>query len=145
MLIGDAAACAADGAGWTVETSEGRVEAREAVVALGPWSRTCWRRSATACRSAVKRGYHMHYAAAAMPTLNRPVLDAEHGYVLAPMERGIRLTTGAEFAARDAPPTPVQLDARARRWRGELFPLGERAGRRALDGRAALHARHAAR
>ena len=26
------------------------------------------------------------------------------------MEQGIRLTTGAEFAARDAPPTPVQLE-----------------------------------
>jgi D-amino-acid dehydrogenase len=40
------------------------------------------------------------------------------------MEQGIRLTTGAEFAARTAPPTPVQFDrllpdARA------LFPLAE--------------------
>ena len=34
--------------------------------------------------------------------LSRPVLDAENGYVLAPMEQGIRLTTGVEFAARDA-------------------------------------------
>jgi D-amino-acid dehydrogenase len=40
------------------------------------------------------------------------------------MNRGIRLTTGAEFAHRDAPPTPVQVEQalpRARR----LFPLGE--------------------
>ena len=40
------------------------------------------------------------------------------------MEQGIRLTTGAEFAARDDAPTPVQFDrvmpaARA------LFPLGD--------------------
>ena len=35
--------------------------------------------------------------------LNHPVLDTERGYFLAPMQRGIRLTTGAEFADRDAP------------------------------------------
>ena len=37
------------------------------------------------------------------------MLDAERGYVLAPMQRGLRLTTGAEFAPVDASPTPVQL------------------------------------
>jgi D-amino-acid dehydrogenase len=40
------------------------------------------------------------------------------------MEQGIRLTTGAEFAARDAPPTPVQLE-RVLPAARELFPLGE--------------------
>jgi len=42
------------------------------------------------------------------------------------MEQGIRLTTGAEFAARDAPPTPVQFDRLLPAAR-ELFPLGEQA------------------
>jgi D-amino-acid dehydrogenase len=40
------------------------------------------------------------------------------------MEQGIRLTTGAEFASRDAPPTPVQLD-RVLPTAKNLFPLGE--------------------
>ena len=44
---------------------------------------------------------------------------------LAPMARGIRLTTGAEFAERDAPKTPVQLK-RAEPIARQLFPLGER-------------------
>ena len=48
-----------------------------------------------------------------------------HGYCMAPMEQGIRLTTGAEFAARDAAPTPVQFDRLMPEAR-ELFPLGER-------------------
>jgi D-amino-acid dehydrogenase len=39
------------------------------------------------------------------------------------MEQGIRLTTGAEFAPRDAPPTPVQFD-RLMPSATELFPLG---------------------
>jgi D-amino-acid dehydrogenase len=41
------------------------------------------------------------------------------------MSRGIRLTTGAEFAALDAPKTPVQLD-RAEKVARTVFPLGER-------------------
>jgi len=40
------------------------------------------------------------------------------------MEQGIRITTGAEFAARDAAPTPVQLGRVLPAARG-LFPLGE--------------------
>ena len=54
-----------------------------------------------------------------------PVLDADNGYVLAPMTRGIRLTTGAEFARRDTPPTPVQIEQTEPIAR-KLFPLGER-------------------
>jgi D-amino-acid dehydrogenase len=57
--------------------------------------------------------------------LNRPVFDVERGYLLAPTARGVRLTTGAEFAHRDAPPTPVQLDRVEPDARG-LFPLAER-------------------
>jgi len=45
--------------------------------------------------------------------------------VLAPMVRGIRLTTGAEFARRDAPPTPVQIE-RTEPMARKLLPLGER-------------------
>jgi glycine/D-amino acid oxidase-like deaminating enzyme len=51
-------------------------------------------------------------------------LDAERGYVLAPMQRGLRLTTGAEFAPIDALPTPVQL-AKAEALARELVDLGE--------------------
>ena len=43
---------------------------------------------------AVKRGYHRHYRAQGNAALGRPILDAENGYCLAPMEQGIRLTTG---------------------------------------------------
>jgi D-amino-acid dehydrogenase len=40
------------------------------------------------------------------------------------MEQGLRLTTGAEFAERDAPPTPVQFDRLLPHAR-KLFPLGD--------------------
>ncbi len=51
------------------------------------------------------------------------MLDSEGGYVLAPMDQGIRLTTGVEFADRDAAPTPVQID-RVLPVAKRLFPLG---------------------
>jgi D-amino-acid dehydrogenase len=75
----------------------------------------------------VKRGYHWHFRARSNgqgnADLSRPVLDTDNGYVLAPMEQGIRLTTGVEFAARDAKPTPVQFGRLMPKAR-ELFPLG---------------------
>jgi D-amino-acid dehydrogenase len=81
--------------GWSVETVDGPVTARDAVVALGPWSDVATRRLGYDLPLAVKRGYHMHYRAAGRAVLNTPLLDVERGYFLAPMRRGIRLTTGA--------------------------------------------------
>jgi D-amino-acid dehydrogenase len=125
FLQGDAATLAQDGGNWSVRTAAGPLQAGAAVVALGPWADVVTRALGYDLPLAVKRGYHMHYAAAGGATLNHPVLDTERGYFLAPMQRGIRLTTGAEFALRDAPRTPVQL-GRAEPVARDLFPLGER-------------------
>jgi len=95
------------------------------VVALGPWADVVTRALGYDLPLAVKRGYHMHYRAAGQAHLNCPVLDTECGYMLAPMQRGIRLSTGAEFARRDATRTPVQL-GRAEPIARQLFPLAER-------------------
>jgi D-amino-acid dehydrogenase len=94
------------------------------VIALGPWTQDVLELLGVKLPLAVKRGYHRHYRAAGNAALSRPVLDAENGYVLAPMEQGIRVTTGVEFAARDATPTPVQFD-RLLPAAHALFPLGE--------------------
>jgi D-amino-acid dehydrogenase len=67
----------------------------------------------------------MHYRAAGEARLNHPLLDFESGFFLASMRRGIRLTTGAEFARREAMKTPVQL-GRAEPIARDLFPLAER-------------------
>jgi D-amino-acid dehydrogenase len=73
----------------------------------------------------VKRGYHMHYAAKGNATLNRPVIDSTYGFLLTPMSKGIRMTTGAEFATADAPSTPVQVDKCEPQARA-VFPLLDR-------------------
>jgi D-lysine oxidase len=104
--------------------SGGAAVAREAVVTLGPWSDLVFRPLGYSIPLAVKRGYHLHLAPRGNAVLNHPVLDADQGFVLAPMNRGIRLTTGVEFADRDAPATPAQVE-RALPRAHALFPLGE--------------------
>ncbi|MGN6808625.1 MAG: NAD(P)/FAD-dependent oxidoreductase [Trinickia sp.] len=110
---------------WRVNTEEGVLEADSAVVALGPWSQPLSAKLGYRLSLGIKRGYHMHYRAKPGARLNHPVLDVEKGYLLAPMARGIRLTTGAELALLDEPKTPDQLEAVEPIAR-DLFPLGER-------------------
>ena len=125
FVQGNAASLEADGSGWRLRTSQGSLAASAAVVALGPWADVLTRALGYDLPLAVKRGYHMHYRPAGEAKLNTPLLDTERGYFLAPMRRGIRLTTGAEFALRDAIRTPVQL-GRAEPIARDLFPLAER-------------------
>ena len=123
VLRGEARTLTEASGGWEVKTAEDTASAPAAVIALGPWANDVFRALGYRFPFGVKRGYHRHFRAEGNATLDRPVLDAERGYVLAPMAAGIRLTTGAEFAQRDAPPTPVQL-ARAEPAAREIFPLG---------------------
>ena len=122
-LSGDARSLHRSDRHWRVETAAGPVDAGDVVIALGPWALDVLSPLGIALPLAVKRGYHRHFRPQGNAVLSRPVLDVENGYNLAPMEQGIRLTTGVEFAARDAPPTPVQFDRLLPAARG-LFPLG---------------------
>jgi D-amino-acid dehydrogenase len=124
FLVGDARTLEQDGGRWRVAGTEGAAVAREVVVALGPWSDLVFRPLGYDIPLGVKRGYHLHLAPRGNAVLRHPVLDADLGYLLAPMNRGIRLTTGVEFARRDSPSTPVQLQ-RALPRAHELFPLAE--------------------
>ena len=83
---------------WRVDTAAGPLDAGDVVIALGPWAPDLLEPLGIKLPLAVKRGYHRHFRPQGNAALGRPVLDAENGYVLAPMEQGIRLTTGAEFA-----------------------------------------------
>lgn len=125
FIFGNAATLDQHGSGWRVDARDGPINAPAAVVALGAWSDLLTRKLGYRLPLAVKRGYHMHYGAAGSAVLNHVVMDVERSYVLAPMARGIRLTTGVEFASRDVPKTPVQL-TRAEPIARSLFPLGQR-------------------
>jgi len=124
ILNGDARTLHREAARWRVDTAEGPVDATDAVVALGAWSPDLLGPLGIRLPMAVKRGYHLHFRPQGNAALARPILDADNGYCITPMQQGIRLTTGAEFADRDAPPTPVQFERLMPAAKG-LFPLGE--------------------
>jgi D-amino-acid dehydrogenase len=124
FLVGDARTLEQTDGRWRVSGPEGAVSSREVVVALGPWSDLVFRPLGYSIPLGVKRGYHLHLASRGNAVLNHPVLDSDLGYLLAPMNRGIRLTTGVEFARRDAPPNPIQIEQALPRAHA-LFPLGE--------------------
>ncbi|HZP19263.1 MAG TPA: FAD-binding oxidoreductase, partial [Bauldia sp.] len=134
IFTGDALTLRRTGAAWQVDAAGGPVEAPVVVAALGPWTPDLLKPLRISFPFAVVRGYHRHYRPTGNAYLSRPVLDIENGFVITPMERGIRLTTGYEFAARDAKPTPVQV-GRALSLARDLFPLGDPADEDAWLGR----------
>jgi D-amino-acid dehydrogenase len=124
FLAGDARTLEQVNGAWRVAGANGAAVAREVVVALGPWSDLVFGRLGYSIPLGVKRGYHLHLAPRGNAVLHHPVLDSDLGYLLAPMNRGIRLTTGVEFARRDRPPTPIQIRQALPRAH-TLFPLGD--------------------
>jgi D-amino-acid dehydrogenase len=116
-----------EGAGreWHVSADDGRRwQARDVVVALGPWSKALFAQLGLRVPMAFERGYHRHFAAQGGASLNRPIYDTAAGYVMSPMEKGLRLTTGVELNDCEAPRQTVQMtlvEASAR----EAFPLGD--------------------
>ena len=126
VLRGNALTLSQSGGFWRIQTAAGEISAPEAVVALGPWSMDVLKPLHYRLPLGVKRGYHQHFKARGNVALTRSFVDLEKGYCLAPMEMGYRLTTGAEFARRDAPPNPRQIGMCLPLAR-ELFELGDAA------------------
>jgi D-amino-acid dehydrogenase len=102
---------AQDGEGWRVVLSDGAISARHVVVALGPWSADLLRPLGYRVPLAFERGYHREFKPNPARSLLRPIHDAEGSFLMTPMEQGIRVTTGVELTARDAPSSFAQLDA----------------------------------
>ena len=131
-----ASAIRREGQGWIVQGAQGSesVEADRLVVALGPWSKRLLKTAGIDLPMAFERGYHMHYSGVDGASLTRPVYDTGGGYVLSPMARGLRLTTGVELDACEAPARPLQLELAEARAR-EAFPLERRLDPEAWLGR----------
>jgi D-amino-acid dehydrogenase len=97
--------------GWRVLLSDRGIRARHVVVALGPWSADLLRPLGYRVPLAFERGYHQEFKPNAARPLLRPIHDSDAGFLMTPMEQGIRITTGVELTARDAPSSFAQLDA----------------------------------
>lgn len=94
---------------WQISCTGGQRQADSIVVALGAWSKVLLEELGYKVPMAVERGYHMHYQLKEKNSLGRPVYDVDGGYVMSPMQQGLRVTTGVEWGSEESVPTPVQL------------------------------------
>jgi D-amino-acid dehydrogenase len=106
----DITAIVPGGDGWRVALADGAISARHVVVALGPWSADLLRPLGYRVPLAYERGYHREFKPNPARSLQRPIHDAEGSFLMTPMENGIRVTSGVELTARDAPSSFAQLD-----------------------------------
>ena len=117
-----------NGDGWRAEARDGqKFEADIAVVALGPWSGGLLAPLGLNPSLDVERGYHRHLKPQDGVMLSRPVYDVDAAYYMAPMEQGVRLTSGVDLSPHDAPDNHRQIDSATASAR-EALPLGEVVG-----------------
>jgi len=110
--------------GFVLETEGGDLAADNLVVCAGPWSGSVLEWLGYRVMLQVERGYHQHFEQSGDKRLTRPLHDVDAGYIFAPMEPGLRLTTGVELQHRDAEPNHSQLQQVIPRAR-EAVDLGE--------------------
>ncbi|WP_042879336.1 NAD(P)/FAD-dependent oxidoreductase [Cupriavidus necator] len=125
VVLGTVSGLNQDAGGWRVRFDGEEVRAREVVIAQGPWSGQLISPLGYRIPLLGKRGYHMHYQPESDVPQRFPIADSEVGYVVAPMQQGLRLTTGVELTSESRPPNTIQLD-RAERHAKPIFGLGRR-------------------
>lgn len=113
----------AAGTGWDVITATTTYHAAQVVLCTGAWTPELLKPLGCHFPMGVKRGYHRHFRLDGA-TLTHSVSDVDIGYVMAPTELGVRLTTGAEFADPDSPANPIQVE-QALPYAKELLPLSD--------------------
>ncbi|WP_417583579.1 NAD(P)/FAD-dependent oxidoreductase [Nitrincola sp.] len=119
---GDANSLSQTATGWRISSQDGSIEASQVVIALGPWSPTLLARFGYRIPMIYKRGYHAHFNAPIVP--KRPFLDAANGVVVAAMQQGLRVTSGAALVKLQSPAAAVQLK-RGVQALGDLIELGQ--------------------
>lgn len=96
--------------GWSVQCGEEKFTADAVVLSAGAWSAEIASWLGYRIPMAWERGYHMHLKPGDAPALHRPIHDIEAGFVMAPMKRGLRVTSGVELTDRDARPNFSQIN-----------------------------------
>ena len=101
-----------------VLTTEGTIAGDALVVAAGAFSSQLAKEAGHVVPLETERGYHLMLPHTS-PRLGRPIYFSDPGFLLAPMDPGIRLTSGVELASLEAPPDfrlPRRLLPLARRF-----------------------------
>ena len=109
---------------WTVDTDTEALPAERLVICMGAWTPQLLEPLGYANPMAIERGYHTVFAPADDATLSRPIFDVDSSYVMAPMQAGLRVTTGTNMTRRETAPDPQQVSLVIPRVR-EAFPVTE--------------------
>lgn len=109
---------------WALLTESGTESVEALVLCLGAWTPELLGPLGYRNPLAIERGYHTVLAPAEGKRLSRPIFDVDAGYVMAPMEMGLRVSTGTNLTRRETAPTPTQVQRVLPRVR-EAFPVGE--------------------
>ncbi|MDP9127062.1 MAG: FAD-binding oxidoreductase [Pseudomonadota bacterium] len=112
------------GIAWVIDAGTVSLSASEVVICAGPWAQDILRPLGYHFPLGTKRGYHRHFGMSGGASFVHAFTDMDVGYVMAPMEQGYRLVTGAEIAEVSDPPDPVQLNL-ILPYAKQLFPLAE--------------------
>ena len=114
----------AGGKGWKVVTTIGTFYSDNLVIAAGPWSNELIKPLGYNLPLFPMRGYHQHFKVSAKNTIHHSMFDMDKGFVMGPMQQGIRITTGAEMTTMDAPKNFGQLKTVLKLAR-KILPLDE--------------------
>ncbi len=123
-----------EGGGWKMTSDHGALLAHKLVLCLGAWTPSLLTPLGYRNPLAIERGYHSVFNPAEGKKLARPVFDVDGSYVIAPMQMGLRVTSGSNLTYRETAPTPRQIEQVIPRAR-QAFPLGEQLLERPWMGR----------
>jgi D-amino-acid dehydrogenase len=118
-----------EGGGIRVRSERGIRDFDAVVVAAGAWSRPLAAQLGDRVSLDTERGYHLNLDPGEAGELRRPVVFPERVFALAPMEDGIRLTSGIELAGLEAPPDFSRIYKRLPHARAALPGLSDRVSR----------------
>jgi D-amino-acid dehydrogenase len=107
---------------WELTTDQGSESVARVVVCMGAWTPEIIGPLGYSNPLAIERGYHTILSPAADAGLSRPIFDVDGSYVMAPMEMGLRVTTGSNLVHRETAADPRQVAQVMPRVR-EAFPV----------------------
>ncbi|WP_201624195.1 NAD(P)/FAD-dependent oxidoreductase [Psychrobacter immobilis] len=96
--------------GWKVITDNDTYYSNKLVIAAGPWSNDLIKPLGYDLPLFPMRGYHQHFKVNEKNTIHHSMFDMDKGFVMGPMQQGIRITTGAEMTTMNAPKNFGQLN-----------------------------------
>ena len=108
--------------GWQVKTDNQSYHSEHLVIAAGPWSSDLIKPLGYKIPLFPMRGYHQHFELSEHNLLNHSLIDKERGFVMGPMQQGIRITTGAEMTLPDSAKNFGQLQS-VLKYAKEILPL----------------------